>query len=85
MVAWSGFMLHEEQDSMSYANYTKLYNGRILIEEYYANAEEALIAAADAFREAISSEVGEPDIDDIRTFLRYSFLGSVKWVENIPF
>lgn len=59
MVAWSGFMRHEAQDSMSYANYTKLYDGRILINEYYANAEEALIAAADAFREAISSEVGQ--------------------------
>lgn len=66
----------EENDSMSFAKYAKQNDGIISIHEYYANAEEALIAAADAFREAICSEIGEPDIDDIRTFLRYSFLGA---------
>lgn len=85
MVAWYGFMRHEEQDSISYANYKRLYNGHILIEEYYANAEDALMAAADAFREAICSESGKPDIYDIRNFLRDSFLGATHWVQNIPF
>ena len=75
----------EENDSMSFAKYAKQNDGTISIHEYYANAEEALIAAADAFREVICSESGEAYIYDIRNFLRDSFLGATNWVENIPF
>lgn len=75
----------EERESTSYANYTKQNNGLISIQEYYANDDEANTAINDAIREAMMSENFKLDIEDVRLFLRYEFLGRAQYVENIPF
>ena len=72
-----------EEDSTSYAKYTRMSDGSFSIDEYYANVEEGFRAAMEAVKEVILSGQPTLDIKVIRTFAKHTFLGHEKWVKEL--